>query len=106
MVKKVRFDDIVKINQMPINLTDHIKEVKSPGDIIINPDKITLGGLSPPNLNSAAPSTVTSLAPITVEGITVEGITVGDDNKLWSWIISAVVLVLLVALALAYYLLH
>ena len=40
MVKKVRFNDEVQINQMSINLAEHIKEIKLAEDIIIDPDKI------------------------------------------------------------------
>ena len=44
MVKKVRFDDNVQVNKMSIDLADHIKEVKSVNDIIINTDKDTSKG--------------------------------------------------------------
>jgi hypothetical protein len=48
MVKKVRFNDKVQVNKMSIDLNDHIKEVKSAKDIIINPDKTSSPIEDPP----------------------------------------------------------
>ena len=47
MKKKVRFNDNVEVKEMSIDLNEHRKEVKSPKDIIINPDKIV------PNIEKA-----------------------------------------------------
>lgn len=81
MVKKVRFNDEVQINQMSINLSDHIKEIKYAKDIILDPDKIT--------------SKVTSTATVDPDKITSEK-SGSKEYGSWIWLVFLIIIIILV----------
>ena len=84
MVKKVRFNDEVQINQMNINLSDHIKEVKFAKDIIINPNK------SLPSVDGH-PSDIEPLIPA-------DDKILGIPINFWIWILVGIVLMVILAI--------
>ncbi len=84
MTKKVRFNDEVQINQMSINLSDHIKEVKFAKDIILNPNKSRTSV-------DGRPSDTEPLIPANDKIL-------GIPINFWIWILVGIVLIVILAI--------
>ncbi len=93
MKKKVRFDDNVQVNEMSINLEDHIKEVKLAKDIIIDPDK-TPGAGHPADTEPLIPAQHPEVSPVD----RVLGIPVGNAKNFWFWILVGIILIVILAI--------